>query len=444
MGLSANRKGWCLFDPKTRKVTTSYHVTFNESMDNRVCALRDFDLRPSKAGAGASLSEERFATLERALYDANADLDFDSEDSGEPDQRAPAPEVHHEDSGRPKGPTKPARAQKEAQVKETDVDSASNDDRDHEVGVGKTTHARPRIRGSSLGDSPKGVAIPSRRAAIGSVQELDEDDFDFLKLAFELDLPMVMEQRNPKSKSSASRIRYKKYKPAKCLRDVKMLSGSWADITWDYSRGYIDFGPTAASSAAVAALVEVREARPISDSAASNVTCDDVVQVQDFFSVMSYEESVQQDYAMMAIDHLESMSHRAQQLLKRALGGQTLTEYAHCCASLIMVPDPLSVKEAMASEHAKEWKAAMQEEIDTLDKFHCFDFVPRAEALSHGRLVKSRSLNLTAPFNVSKVVSLQRVSLSSLEPISLRRILLCFHTPASEPCFLWLRTRISC
>ena len=55
VGLSAKRKGWVLLDPKTRKISTSYHVTFDEDMAARRCALRDFDLRQTKkAGPGAT------------------------------------------------------------------------------------------------------------------------------------------------------------------------------------------------------------------------------------------------------------------------------------------------------------------------------------------------------------------------------------------------------
>ena len=453
VGMSANRKGWCLFDPKTRKVTTSYHVTFNESMDNRKCALRDFDLRPRKAGPGATLGEERLAVLERALYDAYADIDFDSEDSGEPNHQGhteqAAAEEQHVKGKQPEGAV-PARAQKEAQRKKTHEDSVSDDDRslsdnDHEPVDKKLSRARSQKNGgSSLGGSPEGVAIPARRAAIGSVQELDDDDSDFLKLAFEHNLPMVIEQRNPKSKGTASRLRYEKYKSAKCLRDIKKMGGTWQDITWDFSRGYIDFGPTAASSAAVVELVEAREARPISDSPASYATCDVNVQVCDPFSSMSYEESVQQDYVMIANEHLESLSHRAQQILQRALGKQTLTEYAHCCASRITVPDRLTVREAMASKHAVQLKDAMQEDIDTLNKFHCFNFVPRSEALKHGRLVKSKwfsrqSLKRTAPFSAEKAVSSQKVSLNNMEPTSSRHFHPCFHIPVSGQFFRWLR-----
>ena len=90
------------------------------------------------------------------------------------------------------------------------------------------------------------------------------------------------------------------------------------------------------------------------------------------------------------MDHIESMSHRAQELLKKSLGQQTLVQFAHCCASRIEIPEPLTVKEAMESEHAAEWRQAMQDEIDTLTKFKCFEVVPRADAVKHGRLVKSK------------------------------------------------------
>ena len=55
----------------------------------------------------------------------------------------------------------------------------------------------------------------------------------------------------------------------------------------------------------------------------------------------------------------------------------------------IMVPEPLSVGEAAASEHAAEWRAAMDEEISK-EKFRCFNKVLRSQALNHGRLVKSK------------------------------------------------------
>jgi hypothetical protein len=108
------------------------------------------------------------------------------------------------------------------------------------------------------------------------------------------------------------------------------------------------------------------------------------------FSTLSLEESIKQDFAVIGVDHLESLSHRTQSLLQKALGGSTLVNFAHCCASRIVFEEPLTVKEAMASEHAAEWRKAMDDEIDSLIKFNCFERVKRSEALEHGKLVKSK------------------------------------------------------
>ena len=48
VGLAPNRKGWVLFDPKTRKLRTTYHCAFDESVKERRCGLLDFVLRPRK------------------------------------------------------------------------------------------------------------------------------------------------------------------------------------------------------------------------------------------------------------------------------------------------------------------------------------------------------------------------------------------------------------
>ena len=108
------------------------------------------------------------------------------------------------------------------------------------------------------------------------------------------------------------------------------------------------------------------------------------------FGSMSLVESLQHDYALAAIEHIEGLSHRVQRQLQPALGETTLTQFAHCCASKILINEPLTVAEAQASEHAAEWRAAMDEEITNLNHFGCFQKVPRSEALKHGRLVKSK------------------------------------------------------
>ena len=235
------------------------------------------------------------------------------------------------------------------------------------------------------------LEIPERRAAIGSPQDMTGEELDFLKTALEVNLPMVMQQRNPKRDHSVSRHRYEKYKSGKTLREVKGLGAKWDDVVWDYARGYIDFNPTMASNANLVELVDQWENRGIESSPAAYVNSEGIVNTSSPCSFLSFEENIQQDYAQMAVEHIESLTHRAQRVLQRGLGNQTLEQFAHCCASRIMVPEPLTVKEAMASEHAAEWKKAMQVEIDMLTRFNTFKVVTRDDALKHDKLVKSKS-----------------------------------------------------
>ena len=241
----------------------------------------------------------------------------------------------------------------------------------------------------SGGSLPTPPPIPQRRAAIGAIQELSEDDVKFLEFAFVHDMPVQLQSRNPKQSGSSSRLRYEKYKSATTLREVKNGGGTWKDILWDFSRGYIDFRHIS-GAAGMVELMRRRIDKGIAQSPASYVDSVGNVVLGDHFSSLSLVESLQQDYALAAIEHIEGLSHRVQRQLQHALGEKTLTQFAHCCAARILINEPLTVAEAEASEHAAEWRAAMDEEIGNLNQFGCFQKVPRSEALKHGRLVKSK------------------------------------------------------
>ena len=78
--------------------------------------------------------------------------------------------------------------------------------------------------------------MPPRRAAVGVKQDLSDDDIVFLEFAFTRDLPIKVQQLNPKKEES--RVRYERYKTARTLRELQRLGGSWNDIKWDYARGF--------------------------------------------------------------------------------------------------------------------------------------------------------------------------------------------------------------
>ena len=157
--------------------------------------------------------------------------------------------------------------------------------------------------------------VPVRRAAIGAPQEIMEEDMLFLRKAMEIDLPLVFQQRNPKQTQTSSRQRYEGYKKARTLREAKTLKASWADLVWDYGRGWIDFSSAASSNAVLNELIMDDYLRTVNDSAAAYVNQDGHPSTADKFSSLCFEESVQQDYAMIGMEVIEALSHRARRIL---------------------------------------------------------------------------------------------------------------------------------
>ena len=204
---------------------------------------------------------------------------------------------------------------------------------------------------SSPNLAQRDVKIPLRRAGVGKVQDLDDEDLAFLRMALEINLPCEVQQRNPKREKSDSRKRYEKYKYGDTLKQIKDLGATWEDILWDFTRGYITFDKAAESNALIEQLVEewLDEAkRPVLPAARVNSRG----KITASSPFKSFEESIQEDCAHMAIEQIELLTYREQKLLQRAIGRETLEEFAHSCAARIMVNEPMTVKEAMASEHA--------------------------------------------------------------------------------------------
>ena len=238
VGISANRKGWVIFDPKTRKCRTTFHASFDESLEGRRCALRDFDLRERKAGTGANRDEERLAQLERELYDEEVDLPFedsterflgsDSPPSGGSERRSAGDESNEDDSDEDDEDS----SEEEEEGKESSPEAQHNKRKrqNQQTRSEKSADAEPKR-------TPVSVAIPERRAAIGQEQELSDEDQDFLRYAFDYDVPLEMQQKNPKRPQSKSRARYERYKLARTLREAKQMGAKWCDLLWDYARG---------------------------------------------------------------------------------------------------------------------------------------------------------------------------------------------------------------
>ena len=213
---------------------------------------------------------------------------------------------------------------------------------------------QPRMGGSDQRDdsfksssSPilvqRKIKVPQRRAGVGKVQDLDDEDLTFLRMALKINLPCEVQQRNPKREKSDSRKRYEKYKHGSTLKQIKELGALWDDIVWDFSRGYINFDKAAESNMLIEQLVDEwldMAKQPVLPAARVNsrgrITASSPFQ--------PFEESIQEDYAHMAIEQIEQLTQRGQRLLQQAISRETLEEFVHICAARIIVNEPLNMK----------------------------------------------------------------------------------------------------
>jgi len=210
--------------------------------------------------------------------------------------------------------------------------------KDHQQGNPRMGGIERRNDQSEQAFSPPLIQVPQRRASVGSAQDLDEQDYSLLRIAFEMNLPCEVLQRNHKREWTASRRRYEQYKQGTTLRHIKNLGATWADMVWDFTGGYITFNKAAASNAVIEQLVdEWMEARQRPSRPAAYVSSSGKLVAPG--PLMSFKESIQQDDATLAVEQVEQLTHREQRILQQAIGRETLEQFAHNCAARIRDQD---------------------------------------------------------------------------------------------------------
>ena len=197
VGFTDGCNGYRVFDPESRRYSTIENVYFYESFKHRVDSLRHFDRRRKlmKAGKNQPIQLDDWDDLNaqavRNLY-ANPD-----EWSEVKDQSEVKDEIQET-----------RKAEKEVKA--------------HEA-----LRLSEQLR-------------PLRLLPIGKEAVWTKADADFLKHAREENL-QISYVENPKSKGSASRLRYHRYSRAETLREALELGATEQDIKHDYRRGFIKF-----------------------------------------------------------------------------------------------------------------------------------------------------------------------------------------------------------
>lgn len=435
VGISPSRKGWIIFDTKSKSLRTSYHCSFNEDFTHRKDSLTGFKLRVKKAKLSASQEQELLSVAE--LYSdvpserefwRQSDPDFGEKGPKVNDCNQPssgAKEGSNATSHTPKDNADPVKASgggTDSSVKNSShgddsdgSESESNNSDDEEETplrrrskrkrtsneVDQQAAGRPSSQRISGGISKyktplsgdeivvvdefgKDILfrdlIPPRKAERGVSQALTVEDVKFFKMAHNFDWKIEVWQTNPKSGKSHSR--YEKYKHAETLREFLNFGGTWLDIENDFVKGYIEFDTSSTTT--------VRDLKQARFEAQDRETVGFAATLAKGSGAVVDDCSIRRAFGKIGADYLNGLSDEALVLARKALGRQSIEDFAFCCAARILIPEPISFQEAMRSKYAKEWKAAMDEELATLISFNCFERVKRADALKHGRLVKSK------------------------------------------------------
>jgi hypothetical protein len=443
VGVSPDRKGWLILDPKTRKVRTSFHVRFNEDFTNRRDALSGIRLKmKSKVDLSSEVLHwaESFSGETPEAFWLDSDPDFGSgavpyrleHDFGSAvdllkNKAPPASELrssssngeeethpHDMDLNSPPAP-RGGSIVHEGDVRAGSQRPSPSEDQileGSDGGADDFDHNPPIVPATRLMRSGRSVLTdpePTREQLSQEGYYLDtalvrdciprrdpslplgvEDaslvgEKAWLYFALKYDWSVEVEMSNPKLKNSKCRDRYEIYKYANSLQEMYRCGATIEDLLFDYRRGYYKFDTVSMTTVGeLKALFVASYGHPDADS-------EDFNSAYLRINMIETENSVRDEFAEVGLDYLESMNHNQQRLLKQVLAGKTLTEFAHICASNIMFGDPVTVADALAGPHKLEWQAAMDEEIANLIKFNCFDTVSKAEALkTGGRLLQSK------------------------------------------------------
>jgi hypothetical protein len=206
VGFTDGCNGYRVFDPETRRYSTVDNVYFYESFKHRVDALRHHDKR-------------------RALMKSG---------------KVQPIQIDDWDDSNAQG------------VRSLFIDPAASEVAQEAGGDAQSTHTRPLDEDSARSTRPLDedlarevlrsaeVLRPLRLLPIGKEAKWTKQDADFLSHARERDL-LISYVENPKSKGSASRLRYHRYSRATNLREALELGATTRDIQHDYRRGFIKF-----------------------------------------------------------------------------------------------------------------------------------------------------------------------------------------------------------
>ena len=376
MGFDDSMMGYKCFDPENRNYVNTANLYFNESFSHRVDALRHHDQRRAllKRGAEQPLQLDDFtdpnSDAVRALY-----LDPDTPPPPSPSVDSPAV------GGAPQ-----AAADHVAADSSPSSGGASGP-------LSPTSLAADAVQARLS----EGVVLrPLRLLPVGKECPFTVDDKAFLDFALKSGIPVVYYQPCPKSKNS--RVRYLKYMLASTLREALELGATRDDLRFDYRRGYIRFPKhesilpghvfhahsladahgvshvlrdsgvaLSRSPSHDASLARVYAAEPTSSPSRSWSS--------DFHSMLEslYEP---EPSIVELLNHRESAERFAELQFRKVLLSSSVD------IDFSLPPEPVSFRQVQPDvcPEAHHWRAAMDDEMNSMSRFQVYRRVPKSAA----------------------------------------------------------------
>ena len=392
MGYLRGRVGAALFDPVSRQVITgATNVIYVENMNDRIDALRHFDARRE-----ALKKNSRSDSLPLQIND------FD-ESRLQATSSSATRKLFTSPDEQELGPS-----QLLAEESEAPADSQAEQPKAQAVGgAGSTAKSPSALHPASLkADEVRKILIgeanmrPVRMVPVGTVSKVTLEERKFLAIALQEQYPVAYQTPCPKTRASPSRRRYLKYMVAATLKEALTLGASSADLLWDFERGWITFPkhePDVEGHVhdAVALAIAHGHSHVLEDygmyvtsSIKTNYALASLCSQYDTASRDSvFNDTMKDMFSPEKIDKTMST------IFERTKFSEACGRKLLCLHSMALEddgqlrgwnlePEPTSAQEALDERNPEwqKWRAAMNEEIESMTRYDVFEAVDESAA----------------------------------------------------------------
>jgi len=239
---------------------------------------------------------------------------------------------------------------------------------------------------------------PLRLTVVGKVAKRTAEDNAFLKYAYDHNIPVAYLSPCPKRQSTPSRRRYMKYMRATTFREIVELGASKGDIDWDYEHGFISFPkhePDLPGHVFGARQLARQHGHThiledlgcyMSRSSTSETILARAFNVRGTSSFHSILETVYEPEVILEqLKEEQTRAWFAEAQMAKVLNSTGIN------IDFSLSPEPTRYEDVLPEvcDEAPQWRAAMDEEMRSMERFGVFRRVPRSAA--RGRQILSNT-----------------------------------------------------